>query len=174
MSKEQFLARSRSYAEIREKGCVGSFNDGIEIETQGVRTRLVAWPGNGFQMHSVHVLTLRPGDASAMYQYDQGEEMLVCLKGSGEVYLRDKWVTIAPGDIAYILGGEWVPVNALEAAMAPCGVAHGGRPQSTQQASLVMGFGAPAQLDVYMKSDALYRDGRYLSPPSEVLDWPPK
>src|SRR5437868_4907788 len=105
MAKEQFLARSRSFDQIRQGGCVGSYNDGIEIETEGVRTRLVSWPGNGFQMHSIHVLTLRPGDASTMYQYDQGEEMLVCLKGSGEVYLRDKWVNIAPGDIAYIPEG---------------------------------------------------------------------
>src|SRR3954453_5419869 len=102
MSKEEFLARSRSYAEIRQKGCVGSFNDGIEIETNGVRTRLVAWPGLGIMEGSIHVLTLAPGDASSMYQYEQAEEMLICLKGSGEVYLRDQWVTVRPGDIAYV------------------------------------------------------------------------
>src|SRR4051812_9463516 len=72
MSKEQFQARGRSYADVRQKGAVGSLNDGIEIETHGVRTRLVSWPGNAFLMHSIHVLTLQPGDASAMYQYDQG------------------------------------------------------------------------------------------------------
>src|SRR5262249_40838210 len=105
VSKEAFLARSRSYAEIRQKGCVGSFNDGVEIELQGVRTRLVAWPGNGFLGGSIHVLTLRPGDASTMYQYDVSEELLVCLKGRGGVYVRDHGVTIAPGDVAYVPEG---------------------------------------------------------------------
>ena len=27
MSKEEFLARSRSYGDVRQKGCVGSFNE---------------------------------------------------------------------------------------------------------------------------------------------------
>jgi gentisate 1,2-dioxygenase len=330
VSKEEFLARSRSYAEIRQKGCIGSFNDGAEIELQGVRTRLVAWPGNGFLGGSVHVLTLRPGDSSTMYQYDVSEEVLVCLKGSGEVYVRDRWVTIAPGDIAYVpeglphgvrnprgntadfvlvshltppsvdlyepagfferehqrmrldeiqraiaaatpgnlsltnelqyredhpelrpwnltrreirhggalfnlfrgatfggigvpmrilvypgfgarmanlhvgiipaeggadihthpisddcifvleggteghLGGDWVTIETYEAAMAPVGVAHGGRPTGSGTVGLVMGFGAPAELDVYLKSTDLFKDGHYSDVAFERLEWPP-
>ena len=330
MSKEAFLARSRSYADIRQKGCVGSFNDGVEIELQGVRTRLVAWPGNGFLGGSIHVLMLRPGDASTMYQYDVSEELLVCLKGSGEVYVRDRWVTIAPGDVAYVpeglphgvrnprgntadfvlvsqltppsvnlyepagfydrehqrmrldeiqkaiaaaalgnlsttnemqyredhpelrpwnltrqeirqggalfnifrgatfggigvpmrilvypgfgarmtnlhvgiipaegaadihthplsddcifaleggteahLGGDWVHVEAYEAAMAPVGVAHGGRPNGSGIVGLVLGFGAPAELDVYLKSDDMFKDGHYTDVAFQRLEWPP-
>lgn len=331
MSKEQFLARSRSYDEIRQKGCVGSFNDGIEIETHGVRTRLVAWPGIGILMGSIHVLTLAPGDASAMYQYDQAEEQLICLKGNGEVYVREQWVAIAPGDVAYVpegvphgvrnprgnsadfvlvsqitppqvnlyeaagfydrkkqffrfdaiqqaaqqatpgtlstanelryredhaalrawnlpreevrrggalfnafkgatyggigvpmrivlypgsgtrlsglhigiippdseadvhrhpvsddtvfvlegstvghLEGDWIPISPLEAPMAPCPVAHGGRPSPTGEPTLVLGLGAPPQLDIYMKAEAMFRDGVFPPPSYEVLEWPPQ
>jgi gentisate 1,2-dioxygenase len=331
MSKEEFLARSRSYGDVRQKGCVGSFNEGIEIETNGVRTRLVAWPGMGILMGSIHVLTLAPGDTSSMYQYEQAEEMLICLKGSGEVYVRDKWVSIAPGDVAYVpdnvphgvrnprgnsadfvlvsqitppqiflyepagyfdiktqsfrldeiqraaqrtppgnlstandmryredhpevrawnltrddvrrggalfnvfrgapyggigvpmrivlypgsgtrtaglhcgiippngeadvhrhpvsddtvfviegatvghLEGDWVDIQPLEAPMAPCPVAHGGRPSPDGKSAFVIGLGAPPQLDVYMKSEAMFRDGRFTQIASEVLEWPPK
>jgi len=66
-----------------------------------VPTPLIAWPGNGFQTESVHVLTLAPGEESARYEYDMADEAMVCLKGQGDVYLRGEWVPIEPGDIAY-------------------------------------------------------------------------
>ena len=76
-------------------------NNVIQIDAQGVRTRLIAWPGNGFQTESVRVLTLAPGEESARYDYDMADEAMVCFKGQGEVYLRGEWVQIEPGDIAY-------------------------------------------------------------------------
>ena len=47
MIDEKWSARFRSHDEIRSRGAIGNLNDGIEITTQGVRTRLIAWPGNG-------------------------------------------------------------------------------------------------------------------------------
>ena len=82
-------------------GAIGNLNDGIEITAQGVRTRLTAWPGNGFQTESVHLLTLAPGEETTLYEYDMSDEAMVCFKGQGEVYLRGEWVQIEPGDIAY-------------------------------------------------------------------------
>jgi mannose-6-phosphate isomerase-like protein (cupin superfamily) len=102
---EAYRARNRTHEEIREKGAISSLSDGIEIETHGIRTRIIAWPGNGFQTESVHVLTHRPGDESAMYRYDMADEAMICLKGKGEVFLRDEWVEIEPGDIAYVPEG---------------------------------------------------------------------
>jgi mannose-6-phosphate isomerase-like protein (cupin superfamily) len=101
MVDEKWSARFRSYDEIRSRGAIGNLNDGVEITTQGVRTRLIAWPGNGFQTESVHVLTLAPGEESARYDYYMSDEAMVCFKGQGEVYLRGEWVQIQPGDIAY-------------------------------------------------------------------------
>jgi gentisate 1,2-dioxygenase len=30
-------------------GAIGSLNDGVEMEIHGMSTRLIAWPGTGFQ-----------------------------------------------------------------------------------------------------------------------------
>lgn len=98
---QSYLERNRTHDEIRRNGALGNLNDGIEITTHGISTRLIAWPGNGFQTQSIHVLTHKPGDESEMYQYDMADVAMICLKGQGQVYLRDKWVTINPGDIAY-------------------------------------------------------------------------
>ena len=65
MVDEKWSARFRTHHEIRSRGAIGNLNDGVEIATQGVHTRLIAWPGNGFQTESVHVLTLAPGEESA-------------------------------------------------------------------------------------------------------------
>jgi gentisate 1,2-dioxygenase len=113
MADEQFQARYRTLGEIRSSGAIGNLQDGPEITANGVRTRLIAWPGNGFQTESVHVLTLRPGEESDIYAHGMAEEAMLCLSGCGEVLLRDGWTEIHPGDIAYY----------------PEAVAHGSAPQ---------------------------------------------
>jgi len=100
-TKEAYLAKNRSAEEIRSTGAIGNLNDGIEIMLHNIPTRLIAWPGNGYQTESIHVLTLAPGVASTMYHYQISEEALLCIQGKGEVYLRDTWVEIEAGDIAY-------------------------------------------------------------------------
>jgi mannose-6-phosphate isomerase-like protein (cupin superfamily) len=101
MLDKSWNARFRTHDQIRSRGALGSLNDGIEVTTQGVRTRLIAWPGNGFQTESIHLLTLAPGDESDRCEYDMSDEAMVCLKGQGEVYLRGQWMQIEVGDIAY-------------------------------------------------------------------------
>ena len=102
MIDEKYREWNRTHDEIRTHGAMGNLNRGIEITTHGINTRLIAWPGNGFQTESVHVLTLKPGDASDCYTYDMAEEALLCLWGTGEIYVRGQWVTVAPGDMAFI------------------------------------------------------------------------
>lgn len=93
--------RNRTYDEIRRHGGVGNLNEGIEVPLHGLATRLIAWPGNGFQTESVHVITHRPGEESEHYTYAMGEEAAVCLHGRGEVWLHDRWVAMAAGDLAF-------------------------------------------------------------------------
>ncbi|WP_115709259.1 cupin domain-containing protein [Legionella sainthelensi] len=100
-TKEDYLAKNRSYGEIRHSGAIGDLNEGIEIILHHIPTRLIAWPGNGFQTESIHVSTLSPGMESPMYNYPISEEAFLCVQGKGEVYLRGKWVSIEPGDMAY-------------------------------------------------------------------------
>jgi hypothetical protein len=37
-----------------------------------------------------------------------------------------------------------------------------------------MGFGTPAELAVYLKSDDLFKDGRYTDVAFQRLEWPPR
>src|SRR5437764_12366449 len=101
MIDEKCSARFGTHDQIRSHGAIGNLNDGVEITTHGVRTRLIAWPGNGFQTESVHVLTLAPGEERALYNYDMADEAMVCFKGEGEVSLRGAWVPIERAEIAY-------------------------------------------------------------------------
>jgi quercetin dioxygenase-like cupin family protein len=98
---DPFRARHRTAAQIRAEGAIGSLNDGVEIEIHGVRTRLIAWPGTGFQTEAVHVLTLTPGQQTAMHSYGLAEEAVLALQGEGEAYVRGEWVGFGPGDMAF-------------------------------------------------------------------------
>ncbi len=99
--RDSFLVKNRKHHDIRRAGGIGNLNEGIEIILHHIPTRLIAWPGNGFQTESVHVLTLTPGLESPLYHYQISEEALLCMQGKGEVYLQGKWIEIEAGDIAY-------------------------------------------------------------------------
>jgi mannose-6-phosphate isomerase-like protein (cupin superfamily) len=66
---------------------------------------LIAWPGTGYQTEAAHVLTVAAGEQSNRYVYDLAEEALLCHSGTGEVWLRERWVTLRPGDLAYVPEG---------------------------------------------------------------------
>jgi quercetin dioxygenase-like cupin family protein len=131
---EELQARSRTADEIRTGGALGNLGEGIELTVQGVPTRLIAWPGNGYQTESVHVLTLEPGTESDLHTYDVAEVASLCHGGAGEVWLHDRWVAMAPGDLAYF----------------PEGVEHAVRNPETASDDLVLiAQITPPQLDLY-------------------------
>lgn len=101
MELEDYWERYRTHTQIRQGGALSNLGDGIPITTQGVNTRPIAWPGNGFLTEAVHVLTLKPGEESSRYAYDMAEEATIVFKGKGQVYLRGQWLDVEPGDIAY-------------------------------------------------------------------------
>ncbi len=100
-TRNDYLVKNRSYQEIRTGGAIGNLNEGIEIMLHGIPTRLIAWPGNGYQTESIHVLTIKPGITTDEYNYPISEEALLCVQGQGEVFLKNRWIELSPGDIAY-------------------------------------------------------------------------
>lgn len=110
-------ARYRTREQIRAGGALGNIFDGPQITVHGLRTLLLAWPGNGFQTESVHLTVVEPGQSSAqsgpkagedtpgLYTYDLAEEAVLCRHGEVQVWLRGCWVTLQPGDIAYFPAG---------------------------------------------------------------------
>jgi quercetin dioxygenase-like cupin family protein len=133
MADEQFQAKYKTAAEIRSGGAIGNLQDGPVVSIHGVDTRLVAWPGTGYQTEAVHVLTMHPGQETGAYTYDVSEEAMLCLAGRGEVQLHGEWRELRPGDIAYI----------------PEGVAHAVRNPSTTDDLIVVTQITPAQFDLY-------------------------
>jgi quercetin dioxygenase-like cupin family protein len=111
--------RYRSAEQIRAGGALGNLGEGVEITTHGIATRLVAWPGTGFQTEAVHVLTIAPGQESDRYRYDLAEEALLCHSGTGEVWLREQWVALRPGDVAYVPEGVERAVRNAPANLDP-------------------------------------------------------
>jgi mannose-6-phosphate isomerase-like protein (cupin superfamily) len=141
MANERHQAKYKTLAEIRHGGAVGNLQDGIEIEIHGVSSRLIAWPGVGYQTEAVHVLTLRAGEASTTYTYDVSEEAMLCLAGRGEVYLRGAWRALQPGDLAYF----------------PEGVAHAVRNAGSANDLIIVTQITPPQLDHYEAGSFYHR-----------------
>jgi mannose-6-phosphate isomerase-like protein (cupin superfamily) len=105
VTTDDVRARYRDHAVIRASGAVSGLADGAQSTINGLTTRLVAWPGTGFQTEAVHVITVEAGQESERYRYDLAEEALLCHSGGGEVWLRDAWVPLEPGDMAYVPEG---------------------------------------------------------------------
>ena len=99
-------ARYRTAAQIKVSGAIGKLRDGAQITAHGVATRLLAWPGTGFQTEAVHVVTVQPNEQSEHWCYDLAEDALLCHSGHPEVLLRGAWVGMAPGDLAYVPPGR--------------------------------------------------------------------
>ncbi len=137
MADASYSARYFTHAQIRKHGAIGNLNEGVVIKTQGLSTRLIAWSGNGYQTESVHVLTVRPGEASGTYAYTLAEELMLCVAGQGEVFLLGRWVSLEPGDLAYF----------------PEGVPHGVRNPTGNTADFVLVSQiTPPQFDLYIEA----------------------
>jgi quercetin dioxygenase-like cupin family protein len=139
---EALRARYRTAEEICAGGALGNLGEGVEITTHGIQARLVAWPGTGFQTEAVHVLTIQPGEESNRYRYDLAEEALLCHSGAGEVWLREQWVTLLPGDLAYVPEG-------IERAVR--------NPAANRDCFILVSQVSPPQFDLY-KDAGLYNE----------------
>lgn len=115
MERPEYWEGYRTHTQIRENGALSNLGDGISITTHGIDTRPIAWPGNGFEALSVHVLTVEPGEESERWAYDMAEQAMVCFKGKGQVFLRGQWRDVEPGDIAYL------PATVERAVRNPAG-----------------------------------------------------
>ena len=114
---EQTLKRS----EITKTGALGNLGIGIERRICNLRTRLIAWPGNGYQTQSVHVIHVdQPSDKSGFFRYDTSEQCFVCLSGRAQIWLRGRWVTVLPGDVAYVPEGKETAIRAATSQKRAC------------------------------------------------------
>ncbi len=117
--RDEYRARYRTAEEIAASGAIGNLADGAEITAHGLPTRLIAWPGTGYQTEAVHVITVEPGEESERYGYDLAEQALLCFRGSGQILVREQWVDVQPGDIAYVPEGVETQIRNPAGSSSP-------------------------------------------------------
>ena len=64
---DNLRARYLTAKQIRTEGAIGNLFDGPTITAHGLDTRLLAWPGTGYQTEAVHVTNVAPSQQSDSY-----------------------------------------------------------------------------------------------------------
>lgn len=146
--------------QIRQHGALGTINYTLSIVTHDLPTRLMAWPGNGFQTQSLHALVLAPGMHTPWYAYQISEEALLCLRGSCQVYLHEQWVTLQPGDIAYF----------------PAGISHAIKNETHQECVVITQLTPPvlelyAQSGFYDVQSGVFDHDRIMQAKNNIVPW---
>ena len=84
------------------------------------------------------------GVEDVIHKHPVADECLVIWAGRGRFYMGDRWVEVEAGD----------------AVLAPCGVAHG---HVSVGPALFGGSASPPQLDLVITDRGVYRDGRFVT-----------
>jgi quercetin dioxygenase-like cupin family protein len=92
----------------------------------------VFWPGTGSPCLCLHCGIQQPGETFNVHIHRESEEAFLAFEGSGQMYLRDRWVDVEAGDLLF----------------APPLVAHGTRnPSAGPTARRFVTCGGPTPFD---------------------------
>ena len=124
--------------QVRRFGGRFTLNEGPEFKQEGgLGVKFVVTPNTGSRIIGVTAGFHDPGVSFAPHSHPISEEVLICFRGRGQMYLKDRWVDVEEGDIVY----------------APEGILHGTRnPEGNTKPFITIGCAAPPQLDLYQKS----------------------
>lgn len=112
--------------------------DSSWIEPAGIEVHLVLTPRVGPRNMGMTFGVHQPGQGMGPHVHPLSEEILIVYRGTGEMYLKDRWIPVKEGDVVY----------------APPGIYHGTRnPEGNTDIFMTIGCGAPPQLDLYQRSD---------------------
>ncbi|OEU96551.1 cupin domain-containing protein [Streptomyces oceani] len=99
----------------------------------------VFWPGNGSSQLCLHCGIQQPGQTFNVHLHPDSDEAFIAFEGVGQMYLRDRWIDVAPGDVLY----------------AAPGVLHGARnPHTGPEAQRFVTCGGPSPYDPALYSAA--------------------
>lgn len=116
--------------EVRLVGFTGY--GGMDPGWEAATMNFVFWPGSGSTHLCLHCGVQRPGEAFAVHIHPDSEEAFIAFEGTGQLFLEDQWIDVAPGD----------------ALFAPPGVRHGARnPQRGPAAGNFVTCGGPTPFD---------------------------
>ncbi|MBQ1117650.1 cupin domain-containing protein [Streptomyces anulatus] len=99
----------------------------------------VFWPGNGSSQLCLHCGIQQPGQTFNVHLHPDSDEAFIAFEGIGQMYLRDRWIDVAAGDVLY----------------AAPGVLHGARnPHTGPDARRFVTCGGPSPFDPALYSAA--------------------
>jgi len=135
--------------EIRTKGALFNAFYGALFTEYGSPLLFVLWPGFGTRNLGFHMGSMPAGQAFRSHIHPISDEVVISFVGGGKAYVGDRWM----------------PIQTLDAVLAPQGVTHGGStPKDKDDAVQLMGgFASPPQQDLYLNSK-YYKDGHYTTP----------
>ncbi|MEV5880367.1 cupin domain-containing protein [Streptomyces sp. NPDC052101] len=108
-----------------------------EVSPAGRRATMnfVFWPGTGSAALCLHCGIQQPGETFSVHLHQHSEDAFVAFEGSGQMYLRDRWVDVSDGDILF----------------APPTVLHGARnPYDGPGARRFVTCGGPTPFDTFL------------------------
>ena len=124
---------------ISHEGGRFNFAQGVPFHTRdGLEAMFVLTPNVGTRGIGLTSGFHSPGQGFEPHKHPLSEEVLVVVRGKGQIYLKDRWLDVEEGDVVY----------------APPGVLHGTRnPSSNTEVFVTLGCASPPQLDLYEKAN---------------------
>ncbi|WP_433400851.1 cupin domain-containing protein [Streptomyces sp. CA-146814] len=111
----------------------------IAPDTDRATMNFVFWPGNGSSQLCLHCGIQQPGQTFNVHLHPDSGEAFIAFEGIGQMYLRDRWIDVAAGDVLY----------------AAPGVLHGARnPHTGPDARRFVTCGGPSPFDPALYSAA--------------------
>ncbi|MFH8759059.1 cupin domain-containing protein [Streptomyces atroolivaceus] len=111
----------------------------IAPDTDRATMNFVFWPGNGSSQLCLHCGIQQPGQTFNVHLHPESDEAFFAFEGVGQMYLRDRWIDVAAGDVLY----------------AAPGVLHGARnPHTGPDARRFVTCGGPSPYDPALYSAA--------------------
>ncbi|MFJ9539273.1 cupin domain-containing protein [Streptomyces sp. NPDC101225] len=113
----------------------------IEAAERRATMNFVFWPGSGSSRLCLHCGIQQPGETFNVHLHPDSDEAFIAFEGVGQMYLRDRWIDVAAGDVLY----------------AAPGVLHGARnPHTGPTARRFVTCGGPSPYDPALYSAAGY------------------
>ncbi|MBM7058589.1 cupin domain-containing protein [Streptomyces durocortorensis] len=111
----------------------------ISPDADRATMNFVFWPGNGSSQLCLHCGIQQPGQTFNVHLHPDSDEAFIAFEGIGQMYLRDRWIDVAAGDVLY----------------AAPGVLHGARnPHTGPDARRFVTCGGPSPYDPALYSAA--------------------
>lgn len=111
----------------------------VEAAERRATMNFVFWPGTGSSRLCLHCGIQQPGETFNVHLHPDSDEAFIAFEGVGQMYLRDRWIDVAAGDVLY----------------AAPGVLHGARnPHTGPTARRFVTCGGPSPYDPALYSAA--------------------